>query len=65
MEYKSLAVEAAADEVIQHKLKDAGGAGAAIVLDPQGNFAMSYNTDCLCRGYVTADGKITVKLYDE
>ncbi len=65
IEYKGLAVKAAADEVIQHKLKDAGGAGAAIVLDSRGNFAMSYNTDGLCRGYVTADGKITIKLYDE
>ena len=38
--------------------------GAAIVLDPKGNFAMSYNTEGLYRGYVTSDGKITVLLYD-
>jgi len=65
IEYKGLTVETAAEEVIRRKLKDAGGAGAAIVLDPRGNFAMSYNTDGLCRGYVTADGKLTVLLYEK
>jgi beta-aspartyl-peptidase (threonine type) len=65
IEYKELAIQTAADEVIEHKLKQAGGAGASIALDPRGNFAMSYNTDGLCRGYVTADGTITVLLYDK
>ncbi len=65
IEYKGLSIQKASDEVICRKLKDADGAGAAIALDPQGNFAMSYNTDGLCRGYVTADGKITVLLYEK
>jgi beta-aspartyl-peptidase (threonine type) len=65
MEYKGMAVQDAADEVICRKLKKAGGAGAAIALDAQGNFAMAHNTEGLYRGYVTADGKISVMLYDE
>jgi beta-aspartyl-peptidase (threonine type) len=65
IEYKGLAIETAAEEVINRKLKDAGGAGAAIALDPRGNFAISYNTDGLSRGYITADGKITVMLYEK
>lgn len=64
MEYKGLSVQQAADEVILGKLKKAGGEGAAIALDRQGSFAMSHNTEGLYRGYVTADGKITVMLYE-
>ncbi|HEY2253842.1 MAG TPA: isoaspartyl peptidase/L-asparaginase, partial [Planctomycetaceae bacterium] len=36
MEYKGLSVQQAADEVLRHKLKDAGGEGAAIALDAKG-----------------------------
>ncbi len=65
MEYKGLSVQEAADEVLRHKLKDAGGEGAAIALDAKGNFAMSRNTDGCYRGYVTSDGKITVLLFEK
>src|SRR5262249_9868272 len=65
MEYKGLSVQQAADEVIRRKLKEAGGSGGAIALDSPHNFAMSRNTEGLYRGYVTAEGKITVLLYDD
>jgi beta-aspartyl-peptidase (threonine type) len=65
MEYKGLSVEQAADEVVCRKLKQAGGAGAAIALDAKGNFAMAHNTEGLYRGYVTSDGKISVMLYEK
>jgi beta-aspartyl-peptidase (threonine type) len=65
IEYKGLAVQEAADEVICHKLKKAGGAGAAIALDAKGNFAMAHNTEGLYRAYVTAEGKISVMLYEK
>jgi len=65
IEYKGLEVQKAADEVIRSKLKAVEGEGAAIVLDAKGNFAMSYNTEGLYRGYVTSDGKIRVLLYEE
>jgi len=65
MEYKGMAVQEAADEVILRKLKAAGGEGAAIALDPKGNFAMSHNTEGLYRGYITSDGKISVLLYEK
>jgi beta-aspartyl-peptidase (threonine type) len=57
-------VQQAADEVIRRKLKEAGGEGAAIALDAQGNFAMSHNTEGLYRGYVTSDGKMKVMLFE-
>jgi len=65
MEYKGMKVGQAAEEVIGRKLKEAGGEGAAIALDPQGNFAMAHNTEGLYRGYVTSDGKIAVMLYEK
>lgn len=65
MEYKGLSVQQAADEVIRRKLKEAGGEGAAIALDPEGNFAMSHNTEGLYRGYVTSDGKMKVMLFEK
>lgn len=65
MEYKGLTVQEAADEVIRRKVKEAGGSGAAIVLDPTGNFSTSRTTEGLYRGYVTSDGKITVMLYEQ
>src|SRR4029077_12922040 len=65
MEYKGMAVQEAADEVMRHKIKDAGGEGAAIALDGKGNFAMSRNTEGCYRGYVTSDGKITVLFFEK
>jgi beta-aspartyl-peptidase (threonine type) len=63
--YRGLAVGQAAEEVIVRQLKPAGGEGAAIVLDPKGNFAEAYNSEGLNRGYITADGTITVRMYDD
>jgi beta-aspartyl-peptidase (threonine type) len=65
MRYRSLSVQQAADNVIIDQLKPAGGEGAAIALDPKGNFAMSYNSDGLYRGYITSDGKSVVMLYEK
>ncbi|HTI50325.1 MAG TPA: isoaspartyl peptidase/L-asparaginase [Planctomycetaceae bacterium] len=65
MRYRGLSVQQAADDVIQRQLKQVDGEGAAIVLDTKGNFAMSYNSEGMNRGYITADGKITVLMYDD
>lgn len=65
MRYRGLSIQQAADNVILDQLKPAGGEGAAIALDPKGNFAMSWNGDGLYRGYITSDGKTGVMLYDK
>ncbi len=65
MKYKGLSIDAAAAEVVQHKLKTAGGEGGLIALDPKGNLAMPYNTEGMYRGYVTSDGKVRVLLYQQ
>jgi L-asparaginase / beta-aspartyl-peptidase len=65
MKYKNLPVETAAAEVILGKLKKTGGDGGVIALDAKGHFTAPYNTPGLFRGYVTADGKMTIRLYAE
>jgi beta-aspartyl-peptidase (threonine type) len=65
VEYKGMTIKQAAEEVLFRKIKPTGGDGAVIVLDPKGNLAMSYTTDGLYRGYVTADGRRKVMIYDE
>jgi beta-aspartyl-peptidase (threonine type) len=65
VKYKGMSVAAAADEVVQRKLKKAGGEGAVIVLDAKGNFAVSSNSEQMTRGYVTSDGKVRVAVLED
>jgi len=64
VKYKGLPIQAAADEVIQQQLRPVQGEGAVIVLDPKGNFANSYNSEGLYRGWITRDGKRKVMLFE-
>lgn len=63
--YKGLTVQQAADDVILKQLKQVDGEGAAIALDVKGNFAMSYNSAGMYRGYITADGESTVLIFEK
>jgi len=65
MKYKGLSLDAATTEVIIGKLKPAGGEGGVVSIDAAGNFAAPYNTPGLYRGYITADGKSKVSLYED
>ena len=65
VKYKGLTVQQAADELVQKKLKKAGGEGAVIVLDTKGNVAVSYNSERMFRGYITEDGKMSVIAFYE
>ena len=65
VKYKGLNIAEAAGEVINHKLKAAGGEGGVIALDAKGNYAAPHNSEGLYRGYVTRDGKIHVALYED
>jgi L-asparaginase / beta-aspartyl-peptidase len=60
VEYKGMSVQAAADEVVQNVLKQAGGEGGVIGLDRSGNVAMSFNSTGMSRGYMGADGDAVV-----
>lgn len=56
MRYRGMSVQQAADEVINRKLKPLKGEGGVIALDAKGNFAMTFNTEGMYRGYIRADG---------
>lgn len=65
MEYKNATLKDATDEMIYKKVPELGGDGGLIALDKNGNVAMPFNTAGMYRGYITKDGKITVKIYKE
>ena len=63
--YRGMSVEAAGNEVINHKLKDNNGDGGAIILDAKGNFAMPFNTEGMYRGWIGPDGVPHVLIYKD
>ena len=65
MKYKSLAVAAAADEVVMKKLKNLGGFGGIIAVDKKGNIAMPFNTAGMFRGYIKAGGEMKVAIFGQ
>jgi beta-aspartyl-peptidase (threonine type) len=62
LEYKNVSLNQAALAVIE-KVGKLGGTGGVIVMDKTGRIAMPFNTEGMYRGYVGADGKLTVKIY--
>lgn len=65
MEFKGWDVERAAECVIRERLKALGGTGGLIALDRNGRLAMPYSTRGMYRGYVTADGTPTTRIFDD
>ena len=63
--WQGLKVQEAANEVINHQIKPAGGDGGVIVLDPKGNVASAYDSEGMFRGYITDDGQITTILFEK
>lgn len=65
VKYKGMTVQQASDEVINKKLKPVGGEGGVIVLDAKGNFAMTFNSEGMYRGWIGADGVPHVAIYKD
>ncbi len=63
VKYRGMTVQAAADEVINKKLKAVGGEGGVIVLDTKGNYALTFNSEGMYRGWIGADGVPHVEIY--
>ena len=63
--YKGMSVADAANEVVMKKLVERGGEGGVIAMDRAGNIAMPFNTTGMYRGWIDADGKVTVAIYKE
>ncbi|MFQ5512635.1 MAG: isoaspartyl peptidase/L-asparaginase family protein, partial [Candidatus Krumholzibacteriia bacterium] len=65
MEHAGMSAQRAADKVIQEKLTALGGTGGVIVLDKDGNVAMSCNTAGRSRGYIGGDGVAHISIYGD
>ncbi|MDQ3786135.1 MAG: isoaspartyl peptidase/L-asparaginase, partial [Actinomycetota bacterium] len=65
MEYTRAPVQRAAATVINEKIPALGATGGAIALDPKGNLATPHSTAGLINGYVTRDGRIVTRLYND
>jgi len=65
MEYKEVSLAEASDDIINRKLKAAGGGGGLIALDKDGNIAMPFNTSGMYRAYVKDDGSRYVGIFKD
>jgi len=63
VKYRGMSVAEAANEVIHKKLAPVKGEGGVIVLDAKGNFAMTFNSEGMYRGWIGADGIAHVEIY--
>ena len=65
VKYQQKSVQQASDEVLQQVLKPVGGDGGVIVLDAQGNFAISFNTPGMYRAVKTEKQPLKVAIFTE
>ncbi|MFI0408698.1 isoaspartyl peptidase/L-asparaginase family protein [Actinomadura sp. 3N508] len=65
MEYARMPVTKAAATVVNQKIPALGATGGAIALDARGTLAAPHSTKGIINGYVTRDGEITTRLYDD
>ena len=65
IKYKKATPKDAVEDVINRQLKQINGEGAAIILDREGKFTTARNSEGLYRGWITADGQMTVRIYDQ
>jgi len=65
LRYSGVSIQKAADDVVMKELVAQRGEGGVIAMDRKGNIATPFNSAGMYRGWVTSDGKITVKIYKE
>ncbi len=65
MSYKGVTVDEAANTIIHDKLKTIKAMGGLIALDKNGNAALSFNTVGMYRAYITKEGEITIRFFEE
>lgn len=63
--YRGDSLEAAAEEVVNRIVPEAGGDGGAIALDRDGNIAMPFNTGTMYRAWIRPDGSRGVAIFEE
>jgi len=63
MRYKKITLNQAADEIINHELKDINASGGLIAVDKNGNIAMTFNTSGMFRAYAKEGEKGKVLIF--
>ena len=65
VEYQQMALQAAADEVIQRRLTALGGDGGVIALTPDGQMAWSFNSAGMYRAHAADGQAVQVGIYKD
>jgi L-asparaginase / beta-aspartyl-peptidase len=65
MEYTRAPVDRAAAKVVNEKIPALGATGGVIALDPRGTLATPHSTPGLINAYITRDGRITTRIYND
>jgi L-asparaginase / beta-aspartyl-peptidase len=65
MEYTRAPVQRAAARVVNEKIPALGATGGVIALDPRGNLAAPHSTAGIINGYLTRDGRIVTRVYND
>jgi beta-aspartyl-peptidase (threonine type) len=63
VQYQGASLADAADDVVNGQLKEMGGSGGIIAVDPKGNISMTFNTTGMYRASVDTDGTVHVGIY--
>jgi L-asparaginase / beta-aspartyl-peptidase len=63
MEYNSLSLEQAVQQVVHQRLKDMQGEGGMIAVDAAANVSMQFNSAGMYRGFKTSEGESGVAIY--
>ncbi len=64
VQYQGLDLAAAADAVIHGQLREMGGDGGIIAIDPKGELALTFNTAGMYRASVDVEGNLDVEIYN-
>lgn len=65
IKYRGDSLKKATEEVYAALPKIPGGAGGIIAIDRQGNVAMPYGTNSMCRGTITESGKVWTRIFED
>jgi L-asparaginase / beta-aspartyl-peptidase len=65
MEYRGAPLAEAAATVVLERIPAVGGNGGAIALAPDGLLAVPHSSEGIVNGYVTRDGTIVTRVYDD
>lgn len=63
-DYKEMTIENASHQVIHKKIPEMGGDGGVIVLDPEGNVSMQFNTAGMFRAAIDGKAQKFVAIYE-